>query len=333
MKIIKTNTLNKLEIDGVKNEQVSIETFLDLPPVPMQRNTEERAKQSKVKKMLKTLKLPHIEVALVELKNNCKYYGATYKKGTRYIVNGNTRKLFWLNNLSDKVPSYVNATVYEVQDMEEVRDIYNMYDNPDTMERNQEKVRGIISGLYGYEPKSTKVNKGEIVTALHYACNKLNPIRWNTASINAQDLPFEVKEYIEEIKSFDKLCVTPSRWDQALVCAALMSLKRYGTDNPKLLECLSRIDSNKINNIGNDYDGVSHINIEWMNHKKFPSKGTSWSKPSGFCETVPFTLYWIEKYMLDEKGKQLGFNWKDTHDTWFKHHSTTTIFDIEKSNA
>ena len=127
-------TNNKVHFENVTTRVLTIEEFLDLPPVPMQRNTEERAKQSKVKKMLRTLKPTHLEVAIVELKKDCKYYDTVYKKGTKYIANGNTRKLFWLNNLSDAIPANVNATVYQVNDMEEVRDIYNMYDNPDTSE-------------------------------------------------------------------------------------------------------------------------------------------------------------------------------------------------------
>jgi hypothetical protein len=321
----------RVSFDTVTVEKLTIDDFFEYPAVPMQRNTEGRSKTTAVKKMLKNLKPPHLEVALVELINDCKYYGQKYKKGNRFIVNGNTRKLFWMNNLTDMIPSTVNATIYKVADMEEVREIYNMYDNPSTSEKNQQKVYGIITGLYGYEPKSTKVMKGEIITGLNYASYKLLPSKWNQTTTKAEELPFQIKEFIEEIKTFDEICLNPGRWDQALVCAALMLLKKYGCNNSKARDCLHRIDQRKMDTNPSDYDGVTHICLEWMHPRKFPSKGTSWINSGGFCDTVPFALYWMEKFIKDEPLKQLGGNWQKTADNWFdeyhKNKNQKTVFD------
>jgi hypothetical protein len=331
------NKLKKVDFNNVKMEQMSIEDFLQLPEVPMQRNTEGRASKIKVKKMLRILKAPHLEVSLVKLVKDCVYYGKKYKKGWTAIVNGNTRKYYWVNNLTDKIPNNVNATIYFVENMEEVRDIYNMFDNPDSSERNQEKLYGILSGLYNFEPNCSKVIKGEFLTGLHYACYKLDPAKYNQPNIKSENLPFEVKEFIEEIKVFDKICLTPRNWDQALVCAALMSLKRYGLSNLKLMECFKRIDQRQMNTTVSEQDGATHICLEWKTDEKFPSKGTSWNRPNGFSDTVPFALYWIEKFMQDKKQMQFGRGWETTATTWFDEYhkmnnNLNKIFDLTEEN-
>jgi hypothetical protein len=328
------NTLKKFEFKNIEMERLAIEEFFDMPAVPMQRDTEGRASKPKVKKMLKFLKAPHLEISLVRLTKDCVYYGKKYKKGWSGIVNGNTRKYYWLNNLTDKIPSYVNATIYSVENMEEVRDIYNMFDNPDSAEKNQEKAYGILSGLYSFEPTCSKIQKGEFLTGLHFACYKFNPAKYNQPNIKAEHLPFEVKEFIEEIKAFDEICLTPRNWDQALVCAAFMALKRYGLKNDRLLECFRRIDQRQMDTTVSEQDGATHISLEWKTNEKFESKGTSWSKPNGFGQTVPFALYWIEKFMNNKKQMQFGKGWETTADTWFNEYhkvnnNLSQIFEID----
>ena len=324
--------LNKTEIETFKVElkKLPIEEFLELKEVPMQRDTEGRAKTTKVKKMLKTLRAPHLEISLVKLTKECIYYGKVYAENSIFIVNGNTRKFFWKNGLSNKIPSHVNASIYLVENMEEVRELYNMFDNPDSQEKNQQKVYGILTGLYNFYPTCQTIIRGALLTGLHFACYKLNPGKYNQPSINPQSLPFEIKEYIEEIKAFDKICTTPGNWDQALICSALMSMKRYGTTNPKLLECFDRIDGRKMDTTTSKQDGATHICVEWKSNEKFVSKGTSWSKPNGFSQTVPFALYWIEKYMKDIKQMQIGGGWETTSDNWFNeyHAFNTTLSNI-----
>jgi hypothetical protein len=327
-----TNIKDKIDHDIMKNiEVVTIptNTFLEFEPVPMQRDTQGRASTPKVKRMLKTLKPTHLEVAIVELLQSEKYYGRIYEKGWKGIVNGNTRAYYWKNCLSDKIPPHVFATVYKCKSMEEVREIYNQYDNPDSMEKTQQKVYGILSKLLSFEPTCEKIKKGEILTGLNYACYKLNPKFWNQANILAKDLPFQLETYIEEIKIFDKICNNRARWDQALICASLMSLKKYKNNSDELnilINGLKRIDERSYDTTGSEYDGITHICIEWFTSDKlFPTKGTSWSKAGGFCDTVPFALYWIQNYMQGKRLKQSGFNWRTVADKWYCDHNTQSI--------
>lgn len=327
-----TSIKDKFDHDIMKNIEVvtvPISVFLELEPVPMQRDTEGRASTPKVKRMLKTLKPTHLEVAIVELLREEKYYGKVYNKGWKGIVNGNTRAHYWKNSLSDKIPPHVFATVYKCESMEEVREIYNQYDNPDSMEKNQQKVYGILSKLLGFEPICEKIKKGEILTGLNYACYKLDSKKWNQPGILVKDLPYQLETYIEEIKIFDKICNNRSRWDQALICASLMAIKKY-KNNPDelnlLIEGLKRIDERSYDTTKSEYDGITHICIEWFtSDKAFPTKGTSWFNQGGFCDTVPFALYWIQNYMQGKRLKQTGFNWRSVADKWYDDHSSQYV--------
>lgn len=312
---------NKIDLHNVEVKKITVEEFISLPSVPMQRDTEGRAKTNKVKGMLKILKPTHLEVALCVLEKDDDYYGTLYPKGWKGIVNGNTRKWFWENQMSDKIPANLNATIYYCNSMEEVRDIYNQYDNPDSMERNQQKVFGLLGKLFKFSPTSLKIQKGEILTGLNYACYKLNPKRWNQPGIKAEDLTYQLAEYIDEIKILDTLIKHRSNWDQAFIAAALMSIKKYGKDE-RLFDFWRRVDDRLSNrNVsGNSWDGVTHVCNEWFEAGKnayWQHKGTNWKKEGGFDSTVPFVLYWIEKYMNNVCISKLGSNWKDTANTWF----------------
>lgn len=310
----------KINFDGeTKHEQIVIEEFLEIPEVPMQRDTENRAAQKKTIKMLKKLLVVHLEVALIELTKDCLFYGKEYKKGSRFIVNGNTRRYYWANGLSDKIPEKVNATIYLVSDMEEVRKIYNTYDSPDASEKTQEKFYGILSGIYGYQPISTKVQRGKILTALSYACHTLDPQKYSDAKPKEDVLSIIIGEYFEEIKMFDKICALPLQWDSALSCAALMILKKYG-NNPKAIEFLKKVEQRNMDTSKAERDGVTHVSYEWTINPKmarFQVRRAVTGGHGGMQETVPFILYWAEKYISGKSQINLGGGWDKMHITWF----------------
>jgi hypothetical protein len=318
----------------VKKEIMSIDDFLQLPAVPHQRYTEGRAKTNKVKKMLGGHVRPeHLEIAIVELTEDCNYYGKNYKKGWRGIVNGNTRQLYWKEKLSKSIPNVVYATVYLCSDMEQVRDCYNTFDSMDATEIKKEKLYGILAGMYQYEPTSPKIIKGEFLSALNLACYYLYPDIFNSTNSKVESLPSQVGHYLEEIKVFDSICNSAKSWDQSLLCVALMSLKRYGTNNNKLLDCLDRIDRRAMNTNEKDRDGATHISYEWKTNERFPNKGTTWDRKGGMKEVVSFALYWIEKFMNDQKLSQLGYNWNNTGQTFFEDYKKSVLHAANKSKT
>jgi hypothetical protein len=209
--------------------------------------------------------------------------------------------------------------------MEAVRDCYNTFDSMSATEITKEKLYGIISGMYSYTPVSPKIIKGEFLTALNLACHFYDPKVFYHTNAKPEFLPSLVGAYIDEIIAFDNFCQHPKSWDQSLLCAAFMALKRYGVDNKKLLKCLDAIEQRQIDTKRKIRDGVTHISYEWETNTRFPNKVTVWDKAGGMKEIVSFALYWIEKYMDDKELNQLGNNWKDTGKDWFKHYTKPTL--------
>ena len=295
-----------------------IDDYLSIESVPFQRDTETRAKKAKVKESLSKLIPEHLDVQLVRLTQDCVYADKDYYANTLYIVNGNTRKYYWMNGLSDYIPEEVFATVYEVDTLERMQISYNTFDSANAVERNQEKIFGIICNVHGFNPTSSKIQKGEIISALNLACFYRDRKSYNQPNVDADKLVGQTALYLEEIKAFDKLLKTPKNWDQALSCAALMSLKKYGTSNARLLTGLELLNRRARDTMdSNTWDGITHISEEWTTASTFKHKGTHWEKDSGLKQTTSWALYWIKKFMENTKQAKVGKGWEETGEHWF----------------
>lgn len=297
----------KIIEDSIRKETLTIDEYLELGPVLWQRYTEGRVHNKNVKKSLSKLRPEHLEVAIAELTQDVEFMGKIYEKGYRGILNGNTRQYYWKNNLSDNIPSFVYATTYLFDSMEAMRASYYTFDNETAVEKKKEKMYGLLVRVYDFIPKCSKLEKGEILSALNLACNYYDPTLFHQASSN--ELHSQVAIFIEEIKAFDTICKSPKNWDQALICAALISMKRYGVKNPRLLECFDLIDRRVMDTRQKERDGATHICHEWETKKMFPVKTTGLE---ALKETTSFAVYWILQYMKNSKLSQLGFNWRET---------------------
>lgn len=303
---------------------ITLEDYIVIPPVPFQRFTEGRADQPKVKKALSKLRPEHLNVELAELTKDDTYHGQTYKAGSVFIINGNTRKHFWMNSLTDRLPKDVHATIFKFDSMESMRDSYNTFDSMSAVERNQEKIYGILCRVHGFMPKSEKLIKGQFISGLNLACHYYDSETFNQPSVSPEMLPSQVALYIDEIKALDGVIKSAKNWDQALICSALMSLKIHGTKNERLLTCLNAIDRRAMNTMESLRDGATHICLEWQpSGNRWKTKTTTWDKEGGIKQCTAFALYWIERYMEDKKLTQLGYNWEQTGETYFdKYHAT-----------
>lgn len=307
--------------DKVIRKTLSYEDYIDIPPAPFQRFTEGRAEQSKVKKTLSKLRQEHLEVALAELTEDCTYNNEVYKKGSIFITNGNTRKHFWVNGLTDVIPKDVYATIYMCKNMDEVRENYNTFDSMNAVERKQEKLYGIMARIHHFAPTCEKLVKGQFLSGLNMACFYYDRNNYNQPSVSEDLLSGEVALYIEELKALDKVIKTPKNWDQALVAAALMAFKLHGTANPKLWQCLDLIDRRAINTTQALKDGPTHIGLEWSpvtnSNQRWKTKTTIWDNEGGLKQCTSFALYWIEQYMEDKMLQQVGYNWDKVAETYF----------------
>ena len=288
--------------------------FAELDEVFCQRNTEGRL--SKAQKHLSKLLPEHVVVYVARLTKADTVFGKKYKAGKLWRIDSNTRALNWKRGGSDAIPEQVFVIEYSFDSIDRIRESYNTFDSPDSVERNQEKMYGILSGMYNFTPQSEKLIKGQILTGLNKASNFFYPETWNQYNIRASELPGQVGAFLEEIKALDKIIKVSANWDQALTCAALMALKKYGCYNQKLIDGLIDIDQRACNTKGKKWDGITHIVWEWVNAKMFPDKTTNWTNQNGLNRPVSYVCYWIDKYMSDETGKQAGNSWIDTASKW-----------------
>ena len=301
---------------------MNYDEFAELEEVFCQRNTEGRL--SKAQKHLSTLMPEHVVVVLARLTKSDTVFGKKYKEGKLWRIDSNTRALNWSRGGSDAIPEKVFVIEYSFDSIERIRESYNTFDSPDSVERNQEKLYGILSGMYNYTPVSDKLMKGQILTGLNKACHFFFPETWNQLNVKPSEIPGQVGAFLEEIKCLDEIITTSSNWDQALVCTALMSLKKYGCYNDRLIEGLKDLDQKACNTKGKDWDGITHIVWEWTNSNIFKSKGTGWFIADGLNRTVSYACYWIDKYMSNETGSKLGKNWEKVAFKW-KDQQVTTL--------
>lgn len=299
-----------------------IDEFLKIQPVPMQRYTEGRAKNNQVKKMLSRVTAEQLEVAIVELTEDSDYIGTQYKKGWQGVLNGNTRSHFWREGKSKTIPKEVYVTKYKFDSMARVRESYDSFDSMDATEKKYEKVFGYLVRSYGFDPDTTcsKLIKGQILSGLNISCFYYDPDRFNQPVVKTENLPEMLSLYMDELKIFNEICQNEKSWDQALLAAALMSIKKWGKDH-RLIKGLKRIDMHSqviSEEDGKHVDGITHIVREWTTRTPdIPSKTTNWDKPGGLKETLAYALYFIQLWMKDEKVSQRGYNWQTSASNFF----------------
>ena len=298
-------------LENISIEEMYYEDFIRLLEVPMQRNTEERLKTAK---HLRVLRPEHCIVHLVRLTKDCMVKGKLYRKGTLMRVDSNTRAMTWEEGKSDAIPEKVIAIIYDWETMDEVKECYNCFDSAEATEKNQQKLYGIITGMYNYQPISRRMTQCNILSGLNKACHFMYPDRWNQSSVKSQNLEGMVGPWFADgsLQALDELMAsTPKEgWNQPFIAAALMSLKYYGPNDPVLRSAWEDIIEERGNFKDEKKDGVSHIIYEWMKGKFFKDvsicKDTKWENMN---RTVSYILYWIDKYVENEKLSKVGIGW------------------------
>lgn len=297
------------------NSNFSLEEFLNLPEVPCQRNTE--ARLLKARKYLKNVRPEHCIVHLVRLTKNCEVAGKLYPKGMLFRNDGNTRAMNWSEGGSDYLPQKLVAIIYEYKDLEEIRKAYDCFDSAEATEKNQQKIYGILTGFYDYAPVSEKLTQGQIISGMNKACHLIKPTEWNQTNVKgAEQLRDELAYWMinGSLQALDGLMNKKDRWCQPFIAAALLSLRHYGPKNQKLLQAWKLIEKGAADTTNSSWDGVTHIVDEWKTGNFFKDprcqvhKDTRWDNMD---RTVSYILYWIDKYMEDEKGTKVGRGWDE----------------------
>lgn len=229
-----------------KIKKMATSTFVNLPEVFCQRNTSQRV--SKVAKRLATNPLPtHKMVSIGE-----------YPDGKQVILDGNTRRLAW--DINPRLqPEYVIATIYSVAGDLEAKNIYEALDSPDAVEKGADKMYSAMRMVFTEEEmdafQSKTIGQGRFTSGLRYAVSKLldkRPFPSKTGLVgytkDIQNYADYIQYYKEELKVLDSLLVPKTRGEIKIIAAkfttALILLKKYGTDNEKVLNGLERFISN-----------------------------------------------------------------------------------------
>ncbi len=273
-----------------------------------QRDTEGR--WNKAKKYLSKFIPEHAIVVVGVLTKSDTMNGKRYKAGSKFRIDSNTRAYNWGIGGSDQIPKDVFVIEFNFPSFDRLKQCYDTYDSINATEKNQEKFYGIITGMCNYEPQSTKVKKGVIITALHMAnvCYDEDNVYTSKAPVT-EAIPGQTFYFLDEIKAFDRIIVNETSWNQTWTCAALMAFKKYGVTNERLLEGLLRLDGKKADTMPDVWDGITTIIEEWKTHTFLGEKGTRFSQ---FENQVSYCLYYIDQWMKDSKLKRPGNGWKDT---------------------
>ena len=295
------------------NIDYPLEEFLNLPEVPCQRNTE--ARLAKAKKHLKKLRPEQCVVHLVRLTKDCIVAGKLYPAGMVFVIDGNTRSMYWGTCDPDVLPQKLVAIIYEYEDLDQIKAAYDCFDSAEATEKNQQKIFGILTGFYDYAPKSEKLTSGQIISGMNKACHFAKPTEWNQTNIkNSEQLRDQLSFWMINgcLQALDELMTKKDKWCQPFIAAALLSLRHYGPKNQKLIQAWKLIEQEKGNTMGTEWDGVTHITEEWKTGKFFKDtsicRDTRWDNMD---RTVSYILYWIDKYMEDETGCKVGKGWDD----------------------
>ena len=262
---------------------------------------------NKAKGWLAILKPEHCQVSVAKLTKDDEVQGVKYKAGQLFISDSNTRKMIWTTGESDQVPAHVYVVEYSYNNLEDIKQSYNTFDSPDSVEKNQEKLSGIFK-MYGWKPTSAKLQKGTILSALNKASAFYFPHLWNQPEkLTYDSLGHQVGLFMTQIQALDKFVLDSGAWDQAQMAAGLMALRRYGTTNDRLNTGLRQINDRGADTRDKSWDGITHIIDEWKTNNFFENKGTGWNSMD---KTVSYCLYWIDKYMKHEKGSKPGNTWR-----------------------
>ncbi len=303
--------------------------YQNLPECFVQRDTESRLK--KAQKHLSKIMVEHCVVFLARLTKDDEVEGEPYKAGYICRLDSNTRALNWKVGGSDKIPSKVFTITYNFDSMSRMKTSYNTFDSADALERTNEKLYGILTGMYGYNPISEKLKKGQIVTGLSQACQLYFPDEFNSNDTKSAVLAGMVGVYLEEIKALDKIIKNSEMWNQSWISAALLMLKHFGTEDKRLLKGLDGMDfGHCIIDRTSIRDGITHITNEWkVNSFLGEAKGTALQQ---IRPCINFVCYWLDKYMADKKGSKVGNNW-DSFATNLRNNSTLFArFDRKQSS-
>lgn len=208
---------------------MSADEWMDFPTVPINREVTHRVNNVKWVQAIDKQTPSVMKIALVYVDKDINVQKATnfaefeevvVKKGY-YILDGNTRKHYYITSPDKKPTCKFLIEMYVATSEKELDELYYSYDNQGAVETNAHKLSGAFR-LFNLQFKAPKLQKGGIITALNIAY----PDKDET------DLFKKVAYFKDELLLMDKLNVfdpavkTITNF-QAFWASCLMIAKQY----------------------------------------------------------------------------------------------------------
>lgn len=300
---------------------ISVEDFLEVPPAPIQRNSERRV--SKMKPIFdeayaanQSSSLTEVVLGIISQDFNdtdpdTGAIIASYKKDEVFILDGNTRRFYWkLNPERAKQLQSLTAKIHFLSSMEDMKFAYYPYNSKDSVEKAGEILQG-LARRYNWIPRQPMFANGGYKTALDWS-----------SSIEDGDVHQRFNEMFEELKMLDSIpksghtvsqpamkCLK----SQPIMAALLIALKTH-KNNLNLYDFIERLsnitDEDCKRAIADDIvSPVEVIAIEWRGWSPMRGKDTDlWLKglagTTKFASREPqldFLLYWISEFIKNPK--------------------------------
>lgn len=200
-----------------------INEFIALPEVFCQRDTQLRVKAA-AKRLSENLQPTHLDVKLAE-----------YPDGSYVVIDGNTRRLAWAEKLVPVIPNYVMATIYEVENDNDAKNLYETLDSQLAVERSDNRLQSGMKIVWGDRLKNLKsstIKGGKFLNGLKYASLKLlldsgKQLGWRS---DIDTMVLALRTYSFEIEKIDELIWNNGeelRTHQNQITAMLLILKKY----------------------------------------------------------------------------------------------------------
>lgn len=301
---------------------LSVSEFIKIPEIPTNRDSIRRVpKMTRTfdeaynKKQISTL--TEVAIGYVEQDFIDPDSGTEYKKDQWYVVDGNTRKYYWVK-YSDKanVIKHLTGKIHYLSNMEDVKFAYYPYNNSKSTEKASEILQGLAK-RYNWSPRQQVFANGGYKSALDWAA--YTPGEDKPDVFKAFNICFESLKILDGIPQSGTNTITKPYLDslksQAIVAACLTAL-RFHPNNLKLHDLIHRLSTITNDDIHQaiskgELDPVQIIAVEYTNNSPRRSKNMDaepWLK--GLARStkfesqsvqMDFLLYWIQKYIESPK--------------------------------
>lgn len=235
-----------------KAETLPIKDFLKIKTFPLNRDVEKRAKKTAELLTTPMHKQNEVDVAI--------YTGPTvtepayFKKGEKYVLDGNTRQYIWSKYMDGflvntkvthmPIPKDVVVNYYEFSDAKDAVGTYYIIDSADAVETKADKVTGAFRAenlLANF--KNKKMQKGSIGTALNTACPYGPKQPYEAPGV--EDLITQVSALKDVLIAIDKLDA-PGKGvlsTQLSLGIAMLAGQAMGANNTSWLEAVETLAS------------------------------------------------------------------------------------------